>query len=190
MKRAMDVAVALVGLPVVALAALILVPLIRLDSPGPGIFRQVRVGQDEKPIKIFKFRTLRSDQAEVPTHELSDSSITRVGRFLRATKVDELPQLANVLLGEMSLVGPRPCLPSQHDVLEARRAAGVTGLLPGVSGWAQLAAIDMSTPEWLAAVDAEYMRESTFADDIRILLATAPGPVQVARDFEHLRPAI
>lgn len=185
----MDLAIAVVGIPFVALAAVVLVPLIRFDSPGPAIFRQLRVGKGEQPIKIFKFRTLHINQAEVPTHELAVSSVTRIGRFLRATKVDELPQLVNVLRGEMSLVGPRPCLPSQQEVIEARRAAGVMQLLPGVSGWAQLAGIDMSTPEWLAAVDRQYMVESTIVDDVRVVFATMPGPLTITQNFDQLRPA-
>ena len=112
--------------------------------------------------------------------------MTRTGRFLRASKLDELPQILNVLQGTMSFVGPRPCLPSQDLVLDARRRAGVTGLRPGISGWAQLSGIDMSMPELLASVEREYLHDSTLTDDVRVVLATLPGPIQLDRTFDHL----
>jgi O-antigen biosynthesis protein WbqP len=111
----------------------------------------------------------------VPTHEVSAVRVTPVGRFLRRTKLDELPQLWNVLKGEMSLVGPRPCMPTQATLVEARRRRGVAALRPGITGLAQVRGIDMADPEALAAIDAEYLAAASLALDLRILLGTFLG---------------
>jgi O-antigen biosynthesis protein WbqP len=158
------------------LAALILV--IRLQSPGPGLFTQIRVGRGGRPFRCHKLRTMRTGVPQVPTHLTQADWSTPVGRFLRRTKLDELPQLWNVLWGEMSLVGPRPCLPSQHVLIEERGTRGVLALRPGITGLAQVRGIDMSDPVRLAETDAEYRRRASFRLDLRILASTfgAPAP--------------
>lgn len=175
LKRAFDISAAVFGLLVFALPMLALGLLIRRESPGPAIFRQMRVGQHEATFRCYKLRTMADDAPNVPTHEASSHAITPLGLRLRRLKADELPQLWNVLKGEMSLVGPRPCLPSQTALIEARRRRGVFALRPGVTGLAQIEGIDMSDPERLARRDADYLRDRTFLLDLRILLATVFG---------------
>jgi O-antigen biosynthesis protein WbqP len=148
---------------------------IKWSSPGPVIFRQRRVGLHEQPFTCYKLRTMFVDTRDVPTHETSASSVTPVGKWLRSLKLDELPQLWNIVRGDMSLVGPRPCLPSQVELIAARRARGVYEIRPGVTGISQVAGIDMSNPERLAELDARYLEQMSLATDIRIILATALG---------------
>jgi O-antigen biosynthesis protein WbqP len=145
-----------------------------LENRSP-IFRQVRLGRHQQPFTLVKFRTMRLDTDNVPTHMVSASSVTPLGHFLRRTKLDELPQLWNVLLGDMSLVGPRPGLPSQTALTEARARAGVFEARPGITGLAQLQGIDMSTPETLAEVDARMLSGLTLTGYFRYVVATALG---------------
>ncbi|WP_353643030.1 sugar transferase [Mesorhizobium sp. WSM2239] len=178
MKRAFDIVLAATGLVVAAPLILAAAVLIRLTSPGPAIFRQTRVGLNEKPFTCLKLRTMYCETGNVPSHEAGASSITPVGRLLRRFKFDELPQLWNVLAGSMSFVGPRPCLPSQTALIAARRAYGLYKLCPGITGVAQVAGVDMSDPEKLAALDAAYLSDMSLAADIRLILATALGSGQ------------
>lgn len=178
MKRAFDIVLAATGLVVAAPLILAAAVLIRLTSPGPAIFLQTRVGLNEKPFTCLKLRTMYCETENVPTHEAGASSITPVGRLLRRFKFDELPQLWNVLAGRMSFVGPRPCLPSQTALIAARRAYGLYKLRPGITGVAQVAGVDMSDPEKLAALDAAYLHDMSLAADIRLILATALGSGQ------------
>ena len=145
-----------------------------LENRSP-IFRQVRLGRHQKPFTLVKFRTMRLDTGNVPTHMVSASSVTPLGHFLRRSKLDELPQLWNVLLGDMSLVGPRPGLPSQTGLTEARTRAGVFESRPGITGLAQLQGIDMSTPEMLAEVDARMLSELRLANYFRYIVSTILG---------------
>jgi O-antigen biosynthesis protein WbqP len=145
-----------------------------IENRSP-IFRQVRLGRHKQPFTLVKFRTMRLDTDNVPTHMVSASSVTPLGHFLRRTKLDELPQLWNVLLGDMSLVGPRPGLPSQTALTEARARAGVFEARPGITGLAQLQGIDMSTPETLAEVDARMLSGLTLTVYFRYVVATALG---------------
>jgi lipopolysaccharide/colanic/teichoic acid biosynthesis glycosyltransferase len=149
--------------------------LVRLDSPGPAIFSQVRLGRHETPFTLFKFRTMEQDTISVGTHEIGASSVTSFGRFLRKTKLDELPQAINLLRGEMTLVGPRPCLPLQQELILARRSRGVFASKPGITGYAQIRGIDMSEPQLLARNDGTYLRLRSLALDARILAATLLG---------------
>lgn len=174
-KRLFDLIGSALGLAVAAPLLLLLVWLVRRDSPGPGIFRQVRVGREGREFVCYKLRTMRTGTVNAPTHEIGAAEITRLGRVLRASKLDELPQLYNVLKGEMSLVGPRPCLPSQQQLISARAARGVLGCRPGITGLAQIRDIDMSDPERLAAADGEYCAASSLRFDLQILLATLAG---------------
>src|SRR3954467_4805891 len=143
MKRAFDIsASALLLLLCWPLLFLVLIA-IRLHSPGPAIFSQVRVGKDGRLFTCYKLRTMYSGTANLPTHQVQASAVTALGEHLRRFKVDEIPQLFNVLLGDMSLVGPRPCLPSQTALVEARRRLGVLEVRPGITGLAQVNGVDM-----------------------------------------------
>jgi len=173
LKRLVDIAAAATAMPFVALMAIALGIAIRLDSKGSPLFLQKRVGRHEQTFTLIKFRTMRADTSDQPTHEIAASHVTRVGSILRRTKLDELPQLWNVLLGHMSLVGPRPCLPSQTDLIQHRRAVGVFEVRPGITGPAQIAGIDMSRPEALAIADAAY--KPSFLGDLRCIAATVLG---------------
>lgn len=145
---------------------------VKLTSPGPAIFAQKRVGKGERIFTCYKFRTMRSGTREAGTHEISQSEITPIGRFLRRSKIDELPQTWNILRGDMSLVGPRPCLPSQSELIGFRRALDVFGCKPGITGLAQVAGIDMSEPQKLARIDARYCALRNLAMDIGLVIAT------------------
>lgn len=175
MKRLFDIVAATFALislaPLIAVAILV----VRWTSPGPGIFRQVRVGRKGRPFRCYKLRTMFSGSPSVPTHEATASLITPAGQFLRRTKIDELPQLWNVLKGEMSFVGPRPCLPSQDRLVSERRSLGVLELRPGITGLAQVRGVDMSDPVRLAQIDAEYLQTVTFLGDLLIILKTVSG---------------
>lgn len=175
MKRLFDITAAGAGLIVLGPVLLVCMLLVRLDSPGPAIFRQRRMGRDEVPFVLYKLRTMFIDTRESPSHETPAAAITPLGRRLRAWKLDELPQLWNVLRGEMSFVGPRPCLPAQVTLIEARRRRGVHRLRPGITGLAQVQGIDMSDPERLAEVDARYLQQQGFVTDLRLILATLTG---------------
>ncbi|MBN9074850.1 MAG: lipid carrier--UDP-N-acetylgalactosaminyltransferase [Rhizobiales bacterium 65-79] len=175
LKRPIDVAGAAVGLVLLWPVILAAILAIRATSSGPGIFSQERVGKDEAPFLCRKLRTMFAGTESVPTHEVPASRVTPLGQFLRRTKLDELPQLWNVLKGEMSLVGPRPCLPTQTALVEARRRLGVTALRPGITGLAQVRGIDMADPEALAGIDAEYLSSMSLALDLRILVRTIFG---------------
>lgn len=151
---------------------------IKLSSPGPGIFAQERVGKDGRKFTCYKFRTMVVGTKQAGTHEVASASVTSVGNFLRKTKIDELPQIWNILKNEMSLVGPRPCLPVQKELIAARKERGVLEIKGGITGWAQIAGIDMSDPIRLAKVDAEYLALRTIVLDLKIILATAIGQGQ------------
>lgn len=171
-KRIFDLVVAalllLITSPFLVLAGLA----IRLSSPGPALFSQTRVGRNGRLFRCHKLRTMVLGTPSLPTHEAPAKSVTAVGRILRRFKLDELPQLWNVLKGEMSLVGPRPCLPTQTELIERRRELGVSSLLPGITGLAQIRSIDMSDPALCAETDAAYLKASSFGLDVRILLGT------------------
>lgn len=148
---------------------------IGLSSQGPVIFKQTRVGRSGKPFTCYKFRTMAVGVKQAATHEVGKDAITRVGHFLRRTKIDELPQIINIFRNEMSLIGPRPCLESQTALIEARRQRGVLDVKPGISGLAQIQGVDMSDPEKLAKLDAEYVARQSILLDLKIFLATARG---------------
>lgn len=148
---------------------------VRCDSPGPGIFAQRRVGEKETLFTLYKFRTMKTNTQSVGTHEIGEASVTTPGKFLRRTKLDELPQAINLLRGDMTLVGPRPCLPVQIELIEARRARGVFAIKPGITGYAQVRGIDMSRPDALAHSDSIYMRVQSFALNAKILISTLLG---------------
>ena len=186
LKRTFDIAVALAGLLVGWPVLLVLALLVRLSSPGPAIHWSQRVGRGNRLFPMPKFRTMRTDTPDVATHELADPGrwITPLGRFLRRSSLDELPQLWSVLVGHMSLVGPRPALHSQADLIGLRTAAGVEALRPGVTGWAQVNGRDeLPIPEKVR-LDREYLDRMSFGFDLRILAATALAAV-TARGVSH-----
>lgn len=154
---------------------LTIVTIIGLFDTGAPIFVQERVGRNKKPFKLIKFRTMSVDTQSVASHLASTNSITKFGAFLRKTKIDELPQLINVLKGEMSLVGPRPNLFNQEELIKERDALGVYSVLPGITGLAQVQNIDMSTPQLLAKIDREMIDTLTLRSYFRYILMTATG---------------
>lgn len=175
LKRIGDVLVSALGIVVCAPLFLIVGVCIRLNSPGPVFFRQERVGKDKKPFVIWKFRTMYMDTPrDVPTHELKNAKkhITSVGRVLRKTSVDELPQLFNIFEGTMSLIGPRPALWNQADLVAFRDQYGANGVLPGLSGWAQVNGRDELSLETKALRDGEYAQNVSFWLDVKCLVLT------------------
>ncbi|WP_194442091.1 sugar transferase [Pseudoalteromonas simplex] len=174
MIRLLDFLFALFGL-LFALPFLIILCVIGLFDTGSPIFTQERVGRNKKPFTLVKFRTMKVDTASVASHLASTASITPFGGFLRKTKLDELPQLWNVLKGEMSLVGPRPGLFNQQELTAARDAKNVYSVRPGITGLAQVNEIDMSTPELLAKTDREMIDNLNLVNYFKYILMTVTG---------------
>lgn len=154
---------------------LLIVTIIGQFDTGSPIFIQERVGRNKKPFKLIKFRTMSVETKSVASHLANNASITKLGNFLRKTKIDELPQLINVLKGEMSLVGPRPNLFSQEELIKERDTRGVYDVLPGVTGLAQVQNIDMSTPQLLAKTDKQMIDSLTIKDYFKYIIMTATG---------------
>ena len=175
MKRALDITLAAAALCLAAPLMVALAGLVRLTSPGPAIHWSRRVGRDERLFWMPKFRTMVTTTPEVATHLLADPDrwITPLGRWLRRSSLDELPQLVSVLLGQMSFVGPRPALFNQTDLIELRRASGAAALRPGLTGLAQINGRDHLELVAKARLDGDYARSHTLWLDVRILLATA-----------------
>lgn len=197
-KRGLDVAIALVALVVLSPVMLMIAAAVRATSPGPVFFRQKRVGIHRSHFMIYKFRTMRTDAPkDAPTHLLQNAAsfITPVGRFLRASSLDELPQLFNILRGEMSFVGPRPALWNQYDLIAAREAVGANDVFPGLTGWAQINGRDELPIDVKARLDGEYVRRMSFAFDLRCALGTVlsvlrrDGVREGAADAEEKRGA-
>ena len=174
MIRVFDFVFSLLGL-VVGFPVLLVLTIVGLFDTGSPIFRQVRVGRYQQPFTRVKFRTMKVDTASVATHLASSASITPFGHFLRKTKLDELPQLWNVLKGEMSLVGPRPGLFNQEELTEERAKRGVFDVRPGITGLAQVNEIDMSTPALLAETDQKMIQSLTVADYFKYIFMTVAG---------------
>lgn len=174
MIRVFDFVFSLFGL-LVGFPVLLVLAIIGLFDTGSPIFRQVRVGRHQQPFTLVKFRTMKLDTVSVATHLASSASITRFGQFLRKTKLDELPQLWNVLKGEMSLVGPRPGLFNQNELTEERAKRGVFEVRPGITGLAQVNEIDMSTPALLAETDQKMIQSLTVAAYLKYIFMTVAG---------------
>ncbi|TAJ69702.1 MAG: sugar transferase [Phenylobacterium sp.] len=185
-KRAFDIVVAVAGLAVGWPVLLAIGLAVRLTSPGPAIHWSRRVGRGNREFAMPKFRSMRTDTPDVATHLLEDPArwVTPLGRVLRRSSLDELPQLWSVLVGDMSLVGPRPALFNQHDLVQLRTAAGVERLRPGVTGWAQVNGRDeLPIPEKVK-LDREYLERQSFGFDLAIILATARQAVS-GRGVSH-----
>ncbi|MES2460362.1 MAG: sugar transferase [Armatimonadota bacterium] len=174
-KRLIDLLVAVAGLLVLCPLMLVIAIIVRLDSPGPALFQQVRVGREGRTFRLLKFRTMRWGTRDMPTDQMvkqAISPITSSGKILRRTSLDELPQLINVVKGEMSLVGPRPALPSQDFVNASRRESSVEALLPGITGWAQVCGRDDLTDAEKVKHDAYYRANQSLGLDIMIVTRT------------------
>ena len=174
-KSILDFVISLAALAMLWPILLLLGLLVRLTSPGPALFAQVRSGRGLKPFRIYKFRTMYTTApSDTPTHQLSGAQnyITPLGAFLRKTSLDELPQLWNILRGDMALVGPRPPLPTQTDLIAERARYGANDLRPGLTGWAQINGRDeLPIPE-KAALDGEYVRRMSLKFDLKCILGT------------------
>lgn len=180
-KRALDVILSLGGIVCLSWLLLALAVAVRLDSPGPVLFRQKRVGIHKTHFEILKFRTMRADTPhDMPTHLLADPDrcITRVGRFLRRTSLDELPQLFNILRGDMAVIGPRPALWNQYDLLEERDKYGANDVRPGLTGLAQIHGRDELEIPVKARLDGEYAADITFWGDVKLFFGTIGAVVR------------
>ena len=174
-KRGIDFCLSLTGIIVLLPLFAMLILLIKADSSGPILFKQKRVGIHKKHFNILKFRTMRIDTPkDTPTHMLEnpDKWITKVGKFLRKTSLDELPQIFNILIGEMAIVGPRPALWNQYDLIAERDKYGANDIMPGLTGWAQINGRDELPIDVKAKLDGEYVGKMSFPFDIVIFFKT------------------
>ncbi len=174
-KRFFDVVFSVIAILVFAIPMLLIAVVIKIDSKGPAIFMQTRVGKYKSHFRILKFRTMYIDApAEAPTHQLknAEAHITRVGKFLRKTSLDELPQLFNILCGDMSFVGPRPVLWNEYELFDERDKYGANDIVPGLTGWAQINGRDELAVPLKAKYDGEYVERMSFLFDLRCLLGT------------------
>jgi O-antigen biosynthesis protein WbqP len=174
-KRAFDLLISLLAAPfALILCGLMAIP-IAIECRANPFFLQWRLGQFEKPFRILKLRTMHVHTPTDASHVIGLEYVLKTGKISRLTKIDELPQLWNVVMGEMSLVGPRPGLPTQTELTDARRAHGVFVFKPGITGVSQIAGLDMSTPKALAISDANYTEKWSIVQDLKILSLTAFG---------------
>ena len=174
-KRLIDIILSFGGIIVLSPILLVLAVAIKLDSAGPVFFKQKRVGIHKTHFNILKFRTMRTDTPrDMPTHLLQnpDQWITKVGAFLRKSSLDELPQIFNILLGEMSIIGPRPALWNQFDLIEERDKYGANDVVPGLTGWAQINGRDELPIDVKAKLDGEYVKNICFAFDVKCFIGT------------------
>ncbi len=174
MIRSLDLFISLLGL-IVLLPIMVIIFAFTYIFTGPPLFTQTRVGINKTPFTLIKFRTMRPQAASVVSHLSDSSDITKFGRFLRKMKLDELPQLWNVLKGEMSVVGPRPGLPVQSELIKKRSLFGVYSVKPGITGLAQIKCIDMSTPDLLAKLDKEMIETMSVKNYFKYIFLTFLG---------------
>ena len=174
-KRGIDFCLSLLGIIMLFPLFVLIIVLIKVDSPGPILFKQKRVGIHKKHFNILKFRTMRIDTPkDTPTHMLEDPDkwITKVGKFLRKTSLDELPQIFNILIGEMAIVGPRPALWNQYDLIAERDKYGANDIMPGLTGWAQINGRDELPIDVKAKLDGEYVDKMSLKMDTKCFLKT------------------
>lgn len=174
-KRFIDIIMSFIGIVIVGWLILIIMLIIKVTSKGPVFFRQKRIGNHKSEFYILKFRTMRIDAPkDTPTHLLEnpDSYITPIGRFLRKTSLDELPQIFNILSGQMSIIGPRPALWNQYDLIAARDKYGINDVRPGLTGWAQINGRDELPIDVKASLDGEYVKRLSFTFDVKIFFLT------------------
>ena len=175
MKRPLDFILSLAGIIVLSPVLLVIIICIKMSSPGPIFFKQKRVGVHKTHFNILKFRTMRMDTPkDVPTHLLKnpDQYITGIGKFLRKTSLDELPQLFNILKGDMAVIGPRPALWNQYDLIAERDKYGANDILPGLTGWAQINGRDELEIDVKARLDGEYVQKMSFLFDCKCFFGT------------------
>lgn len=174
-KRIIDILLSVCGLIILSPLYFILILAIKIDSPGPILFKQKRVGLHKKHFEIWKFRTMKIDTPkDCPTHLLQNPEqyITKVGKFMRKTSLDELPQICNILAGKMSVIGPRPALWNQYDLIEERDKYGVNDVVPGLTGWAQINGRDELEIDVKAKLDGEYVERQSFGFDVKCFIGT------------------
>nr|WP_303213029.1 sugar transferase [uncultured Romboutsia sp.] len=173
-KRTMDIVSSLVGLILLSPLFLLVAILIKLDSKGPIIFKQIRIGKNSKPFYIYKFRSMKIDAPNLSTEEFINASdfTTKVGKFIRKTSIDELPQLVNILKGDMSIVGPRPVIEREVRLLELRKECNVDSILPGITGLAQINGRDDIDDYEKVKYDFEYLSKRNLVLDIKIIINT------------------
>ena len=174
-KRLIDLVLSVCGLIVLSPLLIAIVIAIKLDSRGPVIFKQKRVGKNKTYFNIWKFRTMRTDAPkDMPTHLLSspDAYITKIGKFLRQTSLDELPQILQIVVGKMSIIGPRPALWNQYDLIEERDKYGANDITPGLTGWAQVNGRDELEIPVKAKLDGEYVEKMGFMMDCKCFIMT------------------
>jgi O-antigen biosynthesis protein WbqP len=174
MIRFFDITFSIIGLLLLYPIILVLLLIGYFDTGSP-LFRQERMGVNQKPFKLFKFRSMHSNTREVATHLIEVSAITKWGSFLRKSKLDEIPQLFNVLKGDMSFVGPRPNLINQEELIQEREIMGVYSVRPGITGLAQIQKIDMSTPELLAKTDSDMIVKLNLSNYFKYIFYTLTG---------------
>ena len=180
-KRIIDFILSLVAIVILSPLLLLIAILIKLDSEGPVLFKQKRIGMHKTHFYMLKFRTMRIDSPkDVPTHLLEnpDQWITRMGKILRKTSLDELPQLFNIIKGEMSIIGPRPALWNQYDLIAERDKYGANDVRPGLTGWAQVNGRDELPIEVKARYDGEYVQKMSFMFDLKCLLKTVVSVIK------------
>lgn len=174
-KRTLDIIIASLGLIILSPVLLITAILIKLESKGPIIFKQLRAGKDSNPFYIYKFRSMRIDAPNKSTNEFKNAEdfITKIGKAIRKTSIDELPQLFNILKGDMSIVGPRPVILKEKDLIQLRKEYNVDSLLPGITGWAQINGRDTIGDMEKVKYDYEYLKSKSIKLDIKIMCMTA-----------------
>lgn len=173
-KRLIDIVLSLIAIIILAIPMLLIALIILITDPGPIFFKQKRFGKDKKFFKILKFRTMKVNTPDVPTDKLKNPEqyITSIGKFLRKTSLDELPQLFNILSGEMSFIGPRPALWNQEALIKLRDKVHANDIRPGLSGWAQINGRDDISEKKKAKYDGEYMEKLSFVFDIKCFFGT------------------
>lgn len=177
LKRLGDISISLIAITLFCPVFILIAIAIKLNSEGPVIFKQKRFGIHKKTFYVFKFRTMKVESPKyVATRDLQNPEqwITRVGAFLRKTSLDELPQLCNILVGDMSIVGPRPVVVSERDVIEAREKYGANDVLPGLTGWAQINGRDNLSTDMKAKLDGYYVKHRSLIMDIKCIVRTIP----------------
>lgn len=174
-KRLLDILLSFIALIILLPFFLIFAIVIKIESKGPVFFKQKRIGKDKKQFTILKFRTMRTDTPkDMPTHMLknAESYITKFGNFMRKTSIDELPQIINILKGDMSIIGPRPALWNQYDLIAQRDEFNANSIRPGLTGWAQVNGRDELPIQQKAALDGEYIKKMSFLFDVKVFIKT------------------
>ena len=173
-KRVFDIVCSILGIIILSPIFIIVSMLIKLESKGPIIFKQLRAGKDSKPFYIYKFRSMKIETPNIATNDFADSYayITRIGKIIRKTSIDEIPQLFNILKGDMSIVGPRPVILEEVDLIELRQSYNIDKILPGITGWAQINGRDNIGNEEKVKYDYEYLVNKSFIMDLYIIIMT------------------